>query len=93
VNPRHSASIRSANPNETKPLGGCKRLFQRVFVGYQKFLPWCAKSYLMSGECFQKLGKTQEAINTYHEMLRNPKLEQLPEAETARQRLKELGEV
>ena len=66
--------------------------FQRVFVGYQKFLPWVAKSYLMSGECFQKLGRTQEAVNTYKEMLRNSKLQQLPEAETARQRLKQLGE-
>jgi len=67
--------------------------FQRVFVTYQKFVPWVAKSYIKSGECFEKLGKTQEALNTYHEMLRIPKLQQLPEAETARQRLKELGEV
>jgi len=67
--------------------------FQRVFVGYQKFQTWMARSYLMSGECFEKLGKTQEAINTYNELLRNPKLLELPEAETARKRLKEIGGV
>jgi predicted negative regulator of RcsB-dependent stress response len=64
-----------------------------VYVGYQKFAPWVAKAYLMSGECFQKLGKNQEAINTYHEMLKNPKLQDFPEAEIARKHLKELGEV
>jgi TolA-binding protein len=67
--------------------------FQRVFVGYQKFLPWVAKSYIKSGECFQKLGKTQEAANTYHELLRNPKLQELPEAGQAKEKLKELGEI
>ena len=48
--------------------------FQRVYVGYQKFLPWVAKAYIASGESFEKLGKTQEATNTYRELLRNEKL-------------------
>ena len=66
--------------------------YQRVYVAYQRFLPWVAKSYTSSGECFQKLGKTQEALNTYKEMLRNAKLATFPETETARKRLQEAGQ-
>ena len=37
----------------------------------KKYLPWVAKAYARSAECFEKLGKKQEAGNTYREMLRN----------------------
>ncbi|MBA2431082.1 MAG: tetratricopeptide repeat protein [Chthoniobacterales bacterium] len=66
--------------------------FQRVYVGYQKFLPWVAKAYLRSAESFEKLGKTQEAANTYREMLRNEKLATFAEAEEARRKLAALGQ-
>jgi TolA-binding protein len=66
--------------------------FQRVYVGYQKFLPWVAKAYIRSGESFEKLGKTQEAANTYRELLRNEKLTSFSEAEEARKRLQALGQ-
>ncbi len=66
--------------------------YQRVFVGYQKFLPWVAKAYLASGESFEKLGKTQEATNTYRELLRNEKLANFSEAAEARKRLEALGQ-
>jgi TolA-binding protein len=66
--------------------------YQRVYVGYQKFLPWVAKAYLRSAESFEKLGKTQEAANTYREMLRNEKLASFSEAEEARRRLAALGQ-
>ena len=66
--------------------------FQRVYVGYQKFLPWVAKAYIASGESFEKLGKTQEATNTYRELLRNQKLANFAEAAEARKRLEALGE-
>ena len=65
--------------------------FQRVFVGYQKFLPWVAKSYLGSAQSLEKLGKTQDAIKTYQEMIRNEKLADLPETTEARMRLVALG--
>ena len=65
--------------------------YQRVFVAYQKFLPWVAKSYLGSAESLEKLGKTQDAIKTLQEMLRNDKLTDLPETGEARQRLAALG--
>ncbi|MEY2438819.1 MAG: hypothetical protein QOI34_204, partial [Verrucomicrobiota bacterium] len=66
--------------------------FQRVYVAYQKFLPWVAKAYIRSGESFEKLGKTQEAANTYRELLRNEKLGGFAEAEEARKRLQALGQ-
>ena len=66
--------------------------FQRVYVGYQKFLPWVAKAYIASGESFEKLGQIQEATNTYRELLRNEKLSDFNEATEARKRLEALGE-
>ncbi len=65
--------------------------YQRVFVGYQKFLPWVAKAYIGSAESLEKLGKTQDAIKTYQEMGRNEKLTDFPEATQARLRLLALG--
>ena len=66
--------------------------FQRVYVAYRKFLPWVAKAYMRSGESFEKLGKTQEAANTYRELLRNEKLSAFSEAQEARKRLAALGQ-
>src|SRR3954470_15900894 len=66
--------------------------FQRVYVAYRKFLPWVAKAYIRSGESFEKLGKKEEAANTYREMLRNEKLGSFAEAEEARKRLQALGQ-
>ena len=65
--------------------------FQRVYVGYQKFLPWVAKAYMRSAESFEKLGKKQEAVNTYRELLRNEKLSTFSEAQEARKKLEALG--
>ncbi len=66
--------------------------FQRVYVGYQKYLPWVAKAYMGSGESFEKLGKKEEAGNTYRELLRNQKLANFTEAAEARKRLQALGQ-
>lgn len=66
--------------------------FQRVFVGYQKFLPWVAKAYIRSAECLEKLGKQQDAANTYREMLRNEKLAAFAETQEARKRLDAMGQ-
>lgn len=65
--------------------------FQRVYVGYQKFLPWVAKAYIASGDSFEKLGKKREATNTYRELLGNEKLAHSPEASEARRRLEDPG--
>jgi len=65
--------------------------YQRVYVAYQRYLPWVAKSYLHSAESFEKMGKRKEAISSLHEMLRNEKLENLPEAGQARKLLEKWG--
>ena len=59
-------------------------LYRRVFVAYQKYLPWVAKSYLRAAESFEKMGKRQDAIDNLKEMLRNEKLAKFPETEEAR---------
>ncbi len=65
-------------------------------MGYQKFANWVAKAYIRSGESFEKLGKQQEAANTYRELLRlaNDKkdLAALPETEEARKKLAAMGQ-
>ena len=66
-------------------------LYQTVFVSYQRYLPWVAKSYIASANCFIILGKEKDAIRTYQEMLRNPKLADLPEAKIAQQQLQKLS--
>ncbi|MGH8046167.1 MAG: tetratricopeptide repeat protein, partial [Chthoniobacterales bacterium] len=48
--------------------------YQRVYIAYQKYPNYVAEAYLNSAEAFLQLGKKQEAINTYNEMLRNEKL-------------------
>ena len=65
--------------------------FRRVFVAYQKYVPWVAKSYLRAAESFDKMGKRKDAIDNLREMLRNEKLQARPEIEEARRRLQEWG--
>lgn len=65
--------------------------YQRVYVAYQKFLPWVAKAYLLSGEAFEKLGQREEAVKTYRELLRNERLTAYPEFAEARGRLQTLA--
>ena len=64
--------------------------YQRVFVAYQKFPDIQAQAYLKSGEAFEKLGKVPEAVNTYTEMVRNPRLAEYPEIADAKKRLAKL---
>jgi hypothetical protein len=51
--------------------GGPKRIahYRRVFVAYQKFLPWVAKAYIRAADGFEKMGKRQDAIENLREML------------------------
>jgi lipopolysaccharide biosynthesis regulator YciM len=65
--------------------------YQRVFVAYQKYLPWVAKAYVRSAEGFDKLGRRSDAINSLKEMLHNEKLVASPEAAHARKLLEEWG--
>lgn len=65
--------------------------YRRVFVAYQKYLPWVAKAYLGAADCFEKMGKRGDAIENLKEMLRNEKLAKFPETEEARKRLESWG--
>lgn len=48
--------------------------YQRVFVAYQKYLPWVEKAYIKAALCFDKLGKRPEATAHLQEVLRHDKL-------------------
>jgi TolA-binding protein len=65
--------------------------YQRVFVAYQKYLPWMGKAYVRSADAFDKLGKRPEAIAHLKELLRNEKLKDLPETAQAKKMLAEWG--
>jgi TolA-binding protein len=65
--------------------------YRRVFVAYQKYLPWVARSYLKAAETFEKMGKRQDAINNLREMLRNERLQPLPEFQQAQRQLRDWG--
>ncbi len=67
--------------------------YQRVFVAYQKFLPWAAKAYVRSADCFDKLGKRPEAVGHLKEMMRNEKLRDFPETKRAAKMLVDWGAV
>ena len=66
--------------------------YQRVFVLYQRYLPWVAKSYIHCAKAFDKIGKRPEAVGHLREMLRNEKLASFPETAEARKMLQEWGE-
>jgi TolA-binding protein len=65
--------------------------FRRVFVAYQKFLPWVAKAYIRAADSFDKMGRRQDAIDNLREMLRNERLQKFPEMQEARKRLEQWG--
>jgi TolA-binding protein len=65
--------------------------FIQVFNMYGRWKPWVAKSYLRSGEAFEKIPDTTSARRTYSEFLDKPELAEFPEAATARERLQALG--
>lgn len=67
--------------------------FQRVYVGYRRFVPWVVRAYLRSAVILEKLGKFGEAVATYQEMLRDERLVNLPEAREARKAILRLEAV
>jgi TolA-binding protein len=61
--------------------------YRRVFVAYQKFLPWVARAYLRTAESFDKAGKRYDGIKNLQEMLRNERIDGLPETQQGRELL------
>lgn len=60
--------------------------FQRLYVGYRKHDAWVAKAYLRSGEVLERLGRAGDALATYRELLRDPRLKRFPETGAAQLR-------
>ncbi len=61
--------------------------YQRIYISWQKYPSWVAKSYMKAADVLQKLGKTEEVKATLKDLLRQKKLWSTPEAEEARKRL------
>lgn len=64
--------------------------FQRVYVMYAGYAEWAAKAYAGSIVCLEKLGRKDEVIRTYQEMLSNPEIAMTPEGLLAQKRLNQL---
>jgi tetratricopeptide (TPR) repeat protein len=72
----------------SEDLAQAQAHFQRVYISYKKFTPWVAKAYLSSGQTFEKLGQSKEAIATYTEFFNKGDIfRDYPEYKTARDRL------
>lgn len=75
----------------SEDLAQAQAHFQRVYISYRKFTPWVARAYLSSGQTFEKLGKSAEALATYKEMIRNrDRFETYPELKRAEERVRVL---
>ena len=79
-------------------MGICKReqgdiekafaFFQRVYVLYKSHPMWAAKAYEASVDCLQKLGRNDEAIQTWKEMVADPAIQNTPEGLRAAEALR-----
>jgi TolA-binding protein len=75
----------------SEDLAQAQAHFQRVYISYKKFTPWVARAYLSSGQTFEKLGQSAEALNTYKEMIRSrDRFESYPELKRAEERVRVL---
>lgn len=64
--------------------------YQRIYVMYAGYADLTAKAYYYSGRCFERLNNIEAAINSYRELLSDPRLAACEEAAFARERLKHL---
>ncbi len=83
----------SAKKGGAENLAQAQAHFQRVYISYKKFGPWVAKSYIRSAEVLLELGKKQDAVNTYRELLRQDHLAKFPENAIARERANTLDPI
>lgn len=64
--------------------------FQRVYVLYEGYTEWVAKSYEGSIRCLGKLNRSDDIIRTYQEMLANRNVAATPEGQRAQSELNRL---
>jgi tetratricopeptide (TPR) repeat protein len=67
-------------------IGVCKRVL------YKGQPEWAAKAYEASVECLQKLGRKDEAIQTWKEMIADPVIQKTPEGIRAAESLRRASE-
>ena len=77
-------TLEQGNPTEAFAF------FQRVYVMYEGHAEWAAKAYAGSILCLEKLGRTEDVISTYEEMLSKEAIAATPEGVQARARLAQL---
>lgn len=65
--------------------------YQRIYVLYGKYRDTVAQAYLRSGEAFEQLNDKEAARKTYEELANSADLGSLPQAETAREKLKKFA--
>ena len=65
--------------------------YQRIYILYGKWRDTVAKAYLRSGEAFEQINDTEAARKTYEELANSEDLASLPEAQTAREKLKKFA--
>ena len=65
--------------------------YQRIYVLYGKWRETVAQAYLRSGEAFEQLNDTEAARKTYEELANSEDLGSLPQAQTAREKLKKFA--
>ncbi|WP_221033043.1 tetratricopeptide repeat protein [Actomonas aquatica] len=70
-----------------KAFGFC----QRVYVLYGGVAEWAAEAYLTSGLALERLGRGDEAVATYRELVQQNRLADTKAAAAARERLEALG--
>lgn len=67
--------------------------YQRTYLLYKKYDDgkWAADGYLGAADCLVKLGRNADAVNTLNEMLNDPYVNTLPQADTAMELKKKYG--
>lgn len=65
--------------------------YQRIYILYGKWRDTVAQAYLRSGAAFEQINDTEAARKTYEELANSEDLSSLPEAGTARERLKKFA--
>ena len=67
--------------------------FQRTYLMFKAYADgkWAAEGYLAAADCLIQLGREADAANTWAELLEDPYVNTLPQAETAREMKKKYG--
>jgi tetratricopeptide (TPR) repeat protein len=74
----------------TEDLAKAQAHYQRVYIGYRRFVSWVAAAYVRSAETFVALGQRDEAITTLQRMVSDDRLQSLPDYVAGQNRLREL---